>query len=400
MTVLRVAERALAAGFSPATPSGGALFLHSGWRSCGTWLWATLRDSDTVRAFYEPLHEDLARLDRAAIGAFSPGSWGSGHGPGAPYFAEFADMINPGGRGVDGYRSRFAFDDFFATPDRDDPALEAYVGGLLRHAGAEGRLPVLKFCRSLGRVPWFERHFPTSLHAVIVRDPRAQWRSARAQLQRDKNRYFVLAPFVIIARNAKDPLLAAALAHLRVKLPPHLGRDLGLTTSVCWHHIKHLGWADRYRGFLAFWAASNIAALSGEALAIDADALGTDTGHRTTVQNAMSAATGLPLSLMPRWSADAPAPAEPEDAAEAARAAADALAFLATQQHHLAPHRAQLLERKLLAHAGGAAPSDGPIAAIEAPASAYAGAAAYVAATRAIYPLRRAHYHFDRWVKG
>ena len=399
MTVLRVAERALAAGFSPATPSAGAVFLHAGWRSCGTWLWATLRDSETVRAFYEPLHEDLARLDRAAIGAFSPGSWGSGHGPGAPYFAEFAGVLNQGGRGVAGYHPRFAFDDFFAAPDRADPALEAYVTDLLQHAAAEGRLPVLKFCRSLGRVPWFERHFPTAFHAVIVRDPWAQWRSARAQLERDKNRYFVLAPFVILARNTHDPLMAAALAHLRVRLPPHLGRDLGLTTSVCWHHIKHLGWADRYRGFLAFWTASNIAALSGEALAIDADALSTDDEHRTAVQDAMSAAAGLPLSLVPRPDADTPPPSERDDATEAARAASDALAFLNTQRHRLTPPRARLLEQKLLAHAGGAAPHETPIAPIEPRAPAYAAAVAYVAATRMLYPLRRAHYHVDRWLK-
>jgi len=400
MTVLRVAERALASGFSPASQSAAAMFLHAGWRSCGTWLWATLRGSDTVRAFYEPLHEDLARLDRAAIGAFSPGSWGSGHGAGAPYFAEFAGMLNRHRRGVALYDRRFAFDDFFAGPERADPALEAYINSLLLHATAEGRLPVLKFCRSLGRVAWLERHFPAALHAVVVRDPRAQWSSARAQLERDKNRYFVLAPFVILARNAHDPLLAAALAHLRVKLPPHLGSGLALTTDVCWHHIKHLSWADRYRGFLAFWAASNVAALSGEALVIDADALRTDPDHRAAVQDRMSAATGLPLSLTPRSGSGAPAPIEAGSGAEASRAAADALAFVAGQKHRLAPHRAALLERKLLACAAGAAPRDGPIAPIEASAPAYAGAAAYVVATRALYPLRRAHYHFDRWVRG
>jgi hypothetical protein len=396
MTVLRAAERALAAGFSPATPSADAVLLHAGWRSCGTWLWATLRDSDTVRAFYEPLHEDLARLDRMAIGAFSPGSWGSGHGPGAPYFAEFTGVLNKNGRGVAGYHPRFAFDDFFADPERADPPLEAYVSDLLHHAAAEGRLPVLKFCRSLGRVPWFERHFPSAFHAVIVRDPRAQWSSARAQLERDKNRYFVLAPFVIVARNIHHPLMASAAAHLRVKLPPHLGRDLGLTTSVCWHHVKHLTWADRYRGFLAFWTASNIAALSGDALAIDADALGADEEHRTAVQDAMNAATGLPLSLAPRPDTDAPAR---DNAAEATSAASDALAFLNTQRHRLTPHRALLLEQKLLSHAAGAAPHETPIGPIEAQAPAYATAVAYVAATRALYPLRRAHYHVDRWLR-
>jgi hypothetical protein len=52
---------------SPAARRAAAIFMHSGWRSCGTWLWETLRESATVCGYYEPLHEGLGSLDRAGI---------------------------------------------------------------------------------------------------------------------------------------------------------------------------------------------------------------------------------------------------------------------------------------------------------------------------------------------
>jgi hypothetical protein len=403
MTVLHVAERAPAPGSIPAATgaegreagSAAAIFLHAGWRSCGTWLWERLRDSQTVHAFYEPLHEDLTRLDRVAISGFSPDSWGSGHGPGAPYFAEFAGLLQQNGRGVAGYAQRFAFDNFFTAADHSDPELEAYIANLLRHAWSQNRLPVLKFARSQGRVAWLERQFPDACHAVVLRDPWSQWLSARAQLERDKNRYFVLAPFVILARNARDPLLAAAIAHLGVKLPPDLGGGLHITRDVCWHHVKQLSWAERYRGFLALWAAGGVASLSGNAMVIDTEALATDPAHRMAVEDAMQGASGLPLALRPR-----PAIRSDEMAAQntdAASAAAAALEFLAAHRERLATDRAQLVETKLIAAAAGA--KAGPIGARLPGPAAYASAVAYLAATRLLYPLRRAHFHVDQWVR-
>jgi hypothetical protein len=232
MQIVREAERPAAAAFEAISRTdtdlvrqrgpAAAIFLHSGWRSCGTWLWEALRECRTVRAYYEPLHEDLDSLDRAALTRFSPGSWDSGHSPGAPYFAEYLPRLRHnmfGDRpGIRGYEQRFAFDDYFRDPDDDDPALHAYLQGLIEAARAEGRVPVLKFCRSLGRVPWMARHFPDAMHAVVLRDPVTQWLSARRQMEVMKNRYFVLAPFVILARNAAHPLVADALARLDVPM--------------------------------------------------------------------------------------------------------------------------------------------------------------------------------------
>ena len=377
------------------------IFLHSGWRSCGTWMWERLRENPSIRGFYEPLHEDLATLKLRDVGLLRPDSWKSGHGTGAPYFAEFAPMLRSDKGGVSGHNAQFAFDAYFAGPQSDQAALQTYLRGLMASASAEQRLPVMKFCRSLGRVPWMEAHFPDVLHAVILRDPEAQWRSARRQLEHNKNRYFVLAPFIILARNATHPLLADAVARLGVKLPPVLSRNLGITTDACWRHVQLLSWQDRFRGFLALWAATGITSLSGAAALIDGDRLGADSSYRVDAERLLQAASGVPVGLMPDYPTG-PAPiGSHAEQADAVRAKHAAMAFLDAHSNALDPARGAVLTHKLGLRAP-AEPSDSP-----APAQAqvpglldYADAAAYVAAARASYPLRRAHYHLRRWLGG
>ena len=48
------------------------IFLHTGWRSAGTWVWSRFRALQTVTAFYEPLHPILGDLTAADIPAFEP----------------------------------------------------------------------------------------------------------------------------------------------------------------------------------------------------------------------------------------------------------------------------------------------------------------------------------------
>ena len=393
---------------SAGAPAAAGLFLHAGWRSCGTWMWERLRENEGVRAFYEPLHEDLATLRARDVGLLRPDSWKSGHGTGAPYFAEFQARLRPNGigvrGGVRGHSARFAFDQYFTSDDAVDPALEAYLRGLMEAASLEGRLPVMKFCRSLGRVGWMERHFPDVAHAVILRAPTGQWLSARQQMEQNKNRYFILAPFVILARNADHPLLADAMARLAVKVPPRLSRDLGITTDACWRHVQRLDWPARFRGFLALWAATGIAALEGDAALIDADALASDPQHRGMAERLMGGAAGASVDLMPDPPKTRAHPAGADasfgtaaERADAARATAAALAFVNAHAGRLAPGRAAMLTRKLsLLPEAGSAPE---AAAAQLPGTLdYVDAAAYVAMARVTYPLRRAHFHVRRWL--
>jgi hypothetical protein len=390
-------------------PAPRAIFLHAGWRSRGTWLWTRLRAEAGVKAYYEPLHEDLSVLSRQAIGHFRPDSWGSGHADSAPYFSEFADLLGPRGRGVRLYQRRFAFDDFFLAPDQIDHGLESYLRALLDASHAEGRQPVLKFCRSLGRVGWMMDRFPDALHTVLLRDPASQWRSARRQLDQDGNRYFLLAPYLIMARNPGNPLLADAMRCLDVAMPARLGSDFGLTVATTWRHVQRLDWAQRYRGFLAVWAATAVAACGSGAEVIDADSLGRDLPHRAAVQ-ALFAGAGMAPDLRLARAAD-PLGAwdgtayEARDAAQAALAALDFMqAHRAALPHGRARYLARMLAPTFTLPDGGrlqlnhAALPAAPAAAGRPLRLRQLDAAVYVAQQRAIYPLRRAHYYVWRWL--
>jgi hypothetical protein len=340
-------------GGTAAPESPPAIFLHTAWRSGGTWIWSRCRQSARVRAFYEPLHEHLSTIRRREIAQLRPGSWQSNHSDTDPYFQEYRGLIRPTGRGVAGHERRFAFDRFFLAPDEADAPLAGYIASLVAEAGAAGCIAVLKFCRSQGRVAWFEQQFPDALHAVVVRDPLAQWQSTQRLLHEQRNRYFTVAPILVLARNARHPLVRDAVACLDVRLPDLHSDDLAYGVERCWRHLRRQSDAERYRGFLAFWAATSLAALSSRAMVIDATAMATNPMHRGTVEGALGDAIGDAVTLAPRSGAGPPCGAA---CAEAHRAAA---AMIWARRISLEPGRLDILLGKLLADGDKPAPRPG-----------------------------------------
>jgi hypothetical protein len=76
------------------------IFLHTGWRTVGTWLWSRFRMVEGTRCLYEPLHEDLATLSRDDIARLRADNWASRHPDLAhPYYDEYADLLNADGIG-------------------------------------------------------------------------------------------------------------------------------------------------------------------------------------------------------------------------------------------------------------------------------------------------------------
>jgi hypothetical protein len=368
------------------------VFLHTGWRSGGTWIWARLRAQPEVRAFYEPLHDVLATLDEALIARETPGSWDSRHGGDAPYFAEYAPLLRQrflrSPRGVRAYEQRFAYEQYFLDPNESDDALRRYLASLLE-AGA-GRIPILKFCRSLGRVAWMERQFPEALHAVVLRDPVAQWASVAAQLAAG-NRFFAVGPLLVLARNPEAPLVREAVERFGLRLPALPARRRDLDPELCWRHGQRLDEAARYRVFMAFWTVTAISALSSRALIIDADRLA-DPNHSETVAAALSAHAGIDITL----DTNVPPSRAPLPAGGPA-AHAVALAMLGSRKPCLAPAAFALIEGKLARRTIVSAPpiparADASWRDLEAddPASRLRRAI-YFAAIAASMPLRRLH---------
>ena len=285
----------------PATPGSAtpAIFLHTGWRSAGTWIWSRCREQPGVRAWYEPLHERLAWLRPADIAALRPGAWASNHSETAPYFQEYGALLRGGTSGVPLYRRRFAFDHFFLAPEEADPELEAYLHALLA-AAEPGSGGVLKFCRSLGRVGWMERRFPHALHVLLLRDPASQFASAQALLAGQRNRYFSVAPLMVLARNAAHPLVRQANAALGVRPPELHSDDLAYVTETCWRHVRRSSQGERYRQFLAFWAATALHALHSDAVVLESGKLAQDAAYRGEMEVLLGRVAGPGLSLAPR----------------------------------------------------------------------------------------------------
>jgi hypothetical protein len=274
------------------------VFLHTGWRTAGTWLWARFRALPWVEAYHEPLHEILDTLTAGTILRHRADTWTSGH-PALthPYYHEYGPLLRATG-GVEGFNASFVTEDFFADPDAKSPALHAYLTRLLDHATARGRQPVLKFCRSLGRVGWMRQVFPHAVHVAMLRNPASQFASAQHYLAHEDTPYFLVVPLAVLLRNRGNDRVADALRIFDVR-PPSLPVDATWddTLQACATWIGRTPVEQWYRGFMAFWLLCVTSLPDSLDRCIDSDLLTLDPGYRTTVRSDLVALTGLPIAF-------------------------------------------------------------------------------------------------------
>ena len=227
MTHLAFPGRETAPGHTGATEASSLrssahppIFLHCGWRTRGTWIWNRFREMRGVAGYYEPLAEILARLRPDSVATITAESWPSGHrGLARPYFDEYRPFLRAGRNGVRSYRSRFATSEFFAAPDAALPEPEAWLRLLLTTARDRGEQPVLKFCRSLGRLGWMRRRFPRCRAYRRDAGPVHAVRLRRAAVIATNNAYFLATPLQLLALNRDVPLVALCVRHLGIELP-------------------------------------------------------------------------------------------------------------------------------------------------------------------------------------
>ncbi|HTU71833.1 MAG TPA: hypothetical protein VMF11_16135 [Candidatus Baltobacteraceae bacterium] len=245
-------------------------------------------------AFYEPLHELLHDMTVDGIRKSGPASWDSGHPAGAPYFEEFTPLIKR--RGVTRYDRAFAFDRYFIERDALEPKLFAYLSSLIELARRSNKTAVFKFCRSLGRVAWMRAHFPRAFHLGIVRDPIAQWNSARRRTQ-SGDVYFLAAPLAILARNQAEPMVALTVAQFGLRLPSIRGRDFEKVLAQSVRFVESAPAAVLYRSFLAFWLVTACKSLPYTDATIDADALARSALYRKQIERTLEPSIGLEVNL-------------------------------------------------------------------------------------------------------
>ncbi|CAB3775983.1 hypothetical protein LMG28614_00122 [Paraburkholderia ultramafica] len=270
-----------------------AVFLHTGWRSAGTWVWSRLRELDAVTGFYEPLSNVLAELSLADVSASRP-TLTSGHPPlAAPYFDEYRPFLQESARGVAGYRKSFSIDRFASVPDAEFPALHAYLRNLCERTVEQRSVPVFKFCRSSGRLPWLKEAFPQAMHVGVLRNPASQFASGWLLSQQWSNPFFVAAPFRVLGLNQSDPLVRQAIDVCGVSLPPAASMSDDAYAMACEQYARTAEGNNAYRAFVALWILCALRVTQGADLLIDIDRLGQSRGYAACLRAGFESQSGL-----------------------------------------------------------------------------------------------------------
>ena len=273
------------------------IFLHAGWRTAGTWLWSRLRALESVDAYYEPLSSLVGELSAADIADIRP-SYHSGHPSlNAAYYEEYRPFLQANARGVRGYRQCFAIDQFGERPDGDFPALQAYLNDLCESSADRGKVPVLKFCRSQGRLPLLKEAFPEVMHVGILRNPASQFASGWLLRQQWRNAFFVAAPFRVLGLQQSEPMVGRVIAECGVKLPPVAPTSYDAYAAACDHYAQTVEGSDAYRAFIALWILCAWRMLKSADLVVDTDLLGHAPDHAAELGARFEARTGLAPDL-------------------------------------------------------------------------------------------------------
>jgi len=268
------------AGAAPRRP----IFLHSGYRSGSTWFWNRFRECADACAYCEPFNVKLAVLTPEVIAADRPDAWPSGHPAGIrPYNAEYEPLLAPGG-GVRMYEQRFGIETYYKT--EADLGIDGYLAMLVGHARRLGKVPVLGFCCSLGRVQWF-RKFADGWNVVTWRNPRDQWLSCHRQWTEHANFSFEV-----------HALLAAYIGRFVPPLAPFFS-DLGPLPSPDEIAPAMPLFADprgvelRFRAFLRVFTLDTLLSIANADLVVDLDQLAQSRAYRGSVTDRLRLASGL-----------------------------------------------------------------------------------------------------------
>ncbi len=268
--------------------SSGAVFIHSGWRCSSTYIWHRFRAEPKVRAYYEPWHEQLARLTAETISVETPDNSGLRHPGGSePYLKEFEVVLDPAG-GVRGFDASFALDRYWIEPEASDLTQQAYVEGLIEAARSRGETPVLACCRTLGRAGWLKKRFG-GFHIVLVRDPVQQWLSFYSLRRRPRPTYFELCHYVLLSEMAAWRDAAERILGRRFGGAGPLSQRLAAVRRV----FKRRPASLSFQAFLAVWLASLLKALPHADLVIDVDRLARDQAYAREIETAIAAGCGL-----------------------------------------------------------------------------------------------------------
>jgi len=163
---------------------------------------------------------------------------------------------------------------FGPVSDAGFPALQAYLKNLCDQTTNQGKTPVFKFCRSLGRLTWFKSAFPEVMHAVVLRNPASQFASGWLLHQQWSNPFFVAAPFRVLGLNQAEPIVKQVIEVCGVCMPPTSVTSIDEYAAACEQYVRTVEGDNAYRAFLGLWILCALRSADDADLLVDLDRLG------------------------------------------------------------------------------------------------------------------------------
>lgn len=229
--------------------------------------------------FYEPFSEELGRMSLDFLRHHGPKTWNSKHAAMAPYYLEYEPLMSSSGRGIQGFDPTFTFQEYFRT-EGDLSRQRAYLDSLLDLAQRAKKVPVLGFCKSVGRLAWIKEAFPDALHVVTLRDPVQQWISGYQFYLETKNPYFLQYFQFIMASPANNSYIQELLS-----------RNLHVPGA------SQIHLAQSYEMFLHIYGCTFTSAVAMADLVIDIDRMTNSTSYRGYVTDQVRMMSGLPVDF-------------------------------------------------------------------------------------------------------
>jgi hypothetical protein len=253
--------------------------------------------------FYEPFNGGLATLTRDLAMRSRPDSWNSGHPAGEPYLLEYLPLLGSP-RGVRSYEAAMEWEWYVPEGGLKGnlrAAERRYVGSLLQHARDHDRIPVLGFCRSLGRLAPLKRHF-SGTHIFQRRNVWSQWMSYLSQRE-DGNSWFCQT--ILETSRCNDDVYLSAIrdyylkraGEQRAPLDQKLSTTQSKPAGADIQSLLGLPDADLFAMFMAVHLYLYIHAETTADMTVDATRLGLEPAYRDDIRQEIVDRTGIQLSL-------------------------------------------------------------------------------------------------------
>ena len=280
------------------------IFIHAMWRTGSTYVWKKFRDQPRYRAYYEPLHQNLAtawpatgwvkQVRERLRGIVADGSESATTAMNQtlrhpalerPYFDEYPLRWRGG---VAHFAKRFSYESYWLDSNADDPALHRYLLHLIAFASERHQTPVFQFNRSLLRSGWMKNSI-TSTNILLLRKPIDVWRSFCTLPD-----YLMARIAQIVSLNRQHPFLERlATAH---GIPHHRDRNIRREMQFYTQFHRSQPIADMYALFYEFYFLTCIYNMHHADCVIDMNAITHSATAREAVANRLAQAD-IDLSL-------------------------------------------------------------------------------------------------------